>query len=140
MCCLEKLPQLPLPCLIQADLYKLLLYEEGCFFRRHRDNERLNGCFGTLVIQLPSQFEGAELTVYQPSDLIDASDTSTAMRFSVQGSKATEGMHAFFFFADCYHEVETLTAGARLALVYTLYHGDRSVAAADREDTQVRPV
>jgi len=39
---------------IQTDLYKLLLYEEGCYFRRHRDNERMPGCFGTLVIQLPS--------------------------------------------------------------------------------------
>jgi hypothetical protein len=41
--------------------------QQGCFFRRHRDNERLDGCFGTLVIQLPSVFQGAELTVYQPS-------------------------------------------------------------------------
>ena len=24
---------------IEASLYKLLLYEEGCFFARHRDNE-----------------------------------------------------------------------------------------------------
>jgi hypothetical protein len=122
---------------IQADLYKLLFYEEGCFFRRHRDNERLDGCFGTLVIQLPSQFKGAALTVYQPSDLIDASsETSTAMRFSVQGPEAEEGMHAFFFFADCFHEVENLTSGARLALVYTLFHRDGDAALASRGDTQ----
>ena len=28
---------------IEASLYKLLLYEEGCFFAKHRDNERLDG-------------------------------------------------------------------------------------------------
>ena len=50
-----------------------------------------------------------------PSDLIDvASDSSSAMRFSKQGGAAKKGMHAFFFYANCYHEVEELTSGARL--------------------------
>jgi hypothetical protein len=116
---------------IHADLYRLLVYEEGCFFRRHRDNERLDGCFGTLVIQLPSAFQGGELSVYQPSDLIDASSAvSSAMRFSQQGDAAKNGMHAFFFFADCYHEIEEVTSGARLALVYTLYHRSVNDTAA----------
>lgn len=100
---------------------------QGCFFRRHRDNERLDGCFGTLVVQLLSVFEGAELTVFQPSDLIDAEQdgkNSSAMRFSQQGDAAKDTMHAFFFYADCYHEVAEVTAGSRLALVYTLYYGD----------------
>jgi hypothetical protein len=35
-----------------ADLYKLLLHEEGCYFRRHRDNERLAGCFGGGPVQV----------------------------------------------------------------------------------------
>ena len=51
---------------IEASLYKLLLYEEGCFFARHRDNERLDGMFGTLVLELPSEYEGAELSVWSP--------------------------------------------------------------------------
>jgi hypothetical protein len=58
------------------------------------------------------------------------------MRFSVQGPEAEEGMHAFFFFADCFHEVENLTSGARLALVYTLFHRDGDAALASRGDTQ----
>jgi hypothetical protein len=36
------------------------------------------------------------------------------MRFSQQGAAAKKGMHAFFFYANCYHEVEELTSGARL--------------------------
>jgi hypothetical protein len=51
---------------IEASLYKLLLYEEGCFFARHRDNERLDGMFATLVLELPSEYEGAQLSVWSP--------------------------------------------------------------------------
>jgi hypothetical protein len=39
---------------IQADLYKLLLYEEWCFFRRHRDNERLVWWFSRTSIIRPT--------------------------------------------------------------------------------------
>jgi hypothetical protein len=125
---------------LQSLLSKINLYrynEEGCYFRRHRDNERLAGCFGTLVIQLPSSFTGGELTVNYPADPADLAQQdkstggestkatpSSAMRFSVQGNDATEEMRAFFFYADYYHEVEEITSGSRLALVYTLYHLD----------------
>jgi len=69
--------------------------------------------------------------VYHPADLSDASnDTSTARRFSEHGSAAKKRMHAFFFYADCYHEVEEVTSGSRLALVYTLYHSDAALGVA----------
>ena len=61
---------------VTAKLYKVLLYEEGCFFRRHRDNERINDMFGTLVIQLPSVYEGATLRVFNPSVKSDAKEFS----------------------------------------------------------------
>ena len=51
---------------VKANLYKLLLYEPGCFFKKHRDNERLDGMFGTLVLELPSIYNGSELTVWSP--------------------------------------------------------------------------
>ncbi len=51
---------------VKANLYKLLLYDEGCFFARHHDSERLDGMFGTLVLELPSIYEGAELSVFSP--------------------------------------------------------------------------
>jgi len=70
-------------------------------------------------------FWGGEFTIYPPGDLADAAagdspaaagtaaaaggDSSgagagTALRFSQQGSAAKKHMHAFFFYADCYHE------------------------------------
>ncbi|CAB9518765.1 expressed unknown protein [Seminavis robusta] len=44
------------PSLVQPHLYKLLLYETGGFFKKHRDTEKEDGMFATLVIQLPSVF------------------------------------------------------------------------------------
>ena len=42
--------------LIEAQLYKLLVYDEGAFFLSHRDSEKSAGMFATLVVALPSQF------------------------------------------------------------------------------------
>ena len=41
---------------LKAHLYKLLIYEPGCYFNEHSDTERLPGMFGTMVIQLPSEY------------------------------------------------------------------------------------
>ncbi|KAL8673448.1 MAG: hypothetical protein Q9224_007523, partial [Gallowayella concinna] len=43
---------------VKANLYKLLLYEEGAFFKPHKDTEKEPGMFATLVVCLPSEFEG----------------------------------------------------------------------------------
>ena len=48
---------------VRADLHKLLLYEEGGFFKTHRDTEKAPGMFATLVIMLPSAHEGGEVVV-----------------------------------------------------------------------------
>ena len=44
--------------IVKANLYKLLLYEEGALFKPHKDTEKEPGMFGTLVICLPSIFDG----------------------------------------------------------------------------------
>ncbi|KAI9659849.1 MAG: hypothetical protein M1821_001200 [Bathelium mastoideum] len=46
---------------VRAELYKLLIYEEGAMFKPHRDTEKIPGMFGTLVVCLPSKHEGGEL-------------------------------------------------------------------------------
>ena len=46
---------------IEAEFYKLLLYDAGSFFVSHRDTEKAPGMFATLVIVLPSHCEGGEL-------------------------------------------------------------------------------
>ena len=48
---------------IDAEFYKLLIYDPGSFFVGHRDTEKAPGMFATLVIVLPSLSTGGELLV-----------------------------------------------------------------------------
>src|SRR5207248_10382586 len=48
---------------LESHLYDLLLYEPGSFFLPHRDGEKLDRMVATLVIVLPSSFQGGELVV-----------------------------------------------------------------------------
>lgn len=95
---------------VTAEPYKLLVYDTGSFFVEHRDTEKSNGMFATLVINLPSVFSGGELIVRHKGKEVflnlnsaDANDLSFAA-----------------FYADCVHEVRPVTAGYRLTLIYNL--------------------
>ena len=49
--------------LVEARLYKLVLYEEGGFFKAHKDTEKEPGMFATLVVQLPARHDEGKLVV-----------------------------------------------------------------------------
>ena len=48
---------------LTAEWDKLTVYTEGGFFKEHKDTPRDNNFIGTLVLVLPSAFEGGELIV-----------------------------------------------------------------------------
>ncbi|KAG2381281.1 hypothetical protein C9374_006270 [Naegleria lovaniensis] len=48
---------------IKASLYKLLFYEKDGHFNFHKDTEKEEGMFATLVIQFPCIYTGGELVV-----------------------------------------------------------------------------
>jgi hypothetical protein len=95
---------------VSAELYKLLLYEPGGFFVAHRDTEKAEGMFGTLVISLPSFHTGGELVIRHAGREVTA-DLSTP-----EVSRLTY----VAFYADCQHEVRPIREGNRLCLVYNL--------------------
>ena len=97
---------------IQANLYKLLIYEKDGHFLTHRDTEKEPHMFGTLLIQLPTSdgFQGGELTVSHRGD---------TKRFNLSVDSDNE-FHAVSFYADCEHELHPITAGNRVCLVYNL--------------------
>ena len=48
---------------LESHLYEMLLYEPDSFFLPHRDGEKLDRMVATLVIVLPSSFQGGELVI-----------------------------------------------------------------------------
>jgi predicted 2-oxoglutarate/Fe(II)-dependent dioxygenase YbiX len=95
---------------IEAEFYKLLIYDEGSFFVSHRDTEKTEGMFATLVIVLPSPSEGGELVVRHGG-------REVALDLAVD--EPAEAAFAAFY-ADCVHEVRPVTKGHRLTLIYNL--------------------
>lgn len=95
---------------VKVDLYKLLLYAPGGFFKAHRDTEKSPGMFGTLVISLPSFHSGGELQVRH---------AGKEVRIDLAGREVSQISYAAFY-ADCEHEVKPVAEGFRLCLIYNL--------------------
>jgi hypothetical protein len=95
---------------IAADLYKLLVYDQGSFFVNHRETEKAPGMFATLVVVLPSISAGGDLVVRH---------NGREARLDLRCEDPSEAAFAAFY-ADCVHEVLPVTAGCRLTLVYSL--------------------
>jgi len=95
---------------VTAEFYKLLVYEPGSFFVGHRDTEKAPGMFATLLVVLPSSFEGGELLVRHQG---------REARLALRCDEPAEAAFAAFY-ADCVHEVLPVTAGHRLTLAYNL--------------------
>ncbi|MEO0017779.1 MAG: hypothetical protein RLZZ522_1062 [Verrucomicrobiota bacterium] len=96
---------------ISASPYKFLIYGKGGHFKAHKDTEKLDAMFGTLVIALPSQHEGGRLFIRHDGREYEVDFSREAHRHDFQ--------HAAFF-ADCEHEVEPVRSGYRCCVVYNL--------------------
>ncbi len=95
---------------VSAEFYKLLVYDEGGFFKPHRDTEKVEGMFGTLVIVLPSAHRGGELVLRhagREAHIDLSTEEISELRFAA-------------FYADCEHEVRPITQGNRVCLIYNL--------------------
>src|SRR5258708_24049572 len=93
---------------VDADFYKLLVYDTGSFFVDHRDTEKAPGMFATLVLVLPSPHSGGELVIRH---------LGREVVLDLNPEEPSEiGFAAFY--ADCVHEVRPVKTGCRLALVY----------------------
>ena len=97
---------------VWAEPYKLLLYKPGGHFKPHRDTEKAPGMFGTLIVQLPSEFTGGDLVVRH-------ADKGVVVKMSQEGSSSYCVIAAHYI--GCEHEITKVETGYRLALVYSLY-------------------
>lgn len=117
---------------VQANLYKVLLYEKGGHFKAHRDTEKEKGMFATMVIQLPSKFGGGKITVRHAGN---------EKVIEMDGERSAYCCKYAAHYSDCEHEVSEITGGYRLALVYSLCWTARSTPpSADTGPAKVRKV
>ncbi|KIW97336.1 uncharacterized protein Z519_02728 [Cladophialophora bantiana CBS 173.52] len=93
-----------------AQLYKTLLYEEGAFFKPHKDSEKAPGMFGTLAICLQSPHKGGELIATFNGE---TKSIKTAPNSGLDISYAAWN-------ADVLHEVKPVVSVYRLLLTYNL--------------------
>jgi hypothetical protein len=99
---------------ITASLQKLLLYEKGSFFKRHKDSETEDGMLGTLVVCLPSRHHGGAVHLsFKSENRTLATDLTPLWDLT-----------ALAWFSDVSHEVAELTDGYRLVLTYKLIQND----------------
>ena len=95
---------------LDAQLYKLLIYEPGGFFVSHRDTEKADGMVATLSISLPVAGTGGEIVVRH---------RGRERTIDMTAAEPSELAFAAFY-ADCEHEVRPVTEGYRLSLVFSL--------------------
>lgn len=81
--------------------------------------------FGTLIVELPCTYQGAKLSVFDPEDgagreqWAGAANENPTHEYCWAG-ESEEGIRFTAFYADCFHCVDTLTSGSRVALNYCL--------------------
>jgi len=95
---------------LKAAFDKLLLYEQGQFFKAHQDSEKSDDMVATLVVVLPSEHSGGILTVEHRGE------TKTFRRLASQA----KDLSLLAFYADCHHAVSPIKSGVRVALTYRL--------------------
>lgn len=105
---------------VKAKPHKLLLYEKGSFFKRHKDSEKEAGMVATLVVCLPGIHTGGDVHLSFGSEKRELA-TAPASRFDVT---------AMAWFSDVDHEVKPLGSGNRLVLAYKLFQPSGVVQSA----------
>jgi len=117
---------------ISHHLYKLLMYEQGSFFIAHRDTEKVDNMFATLVVVLPSKHEGGELVLRHDGEVQSIGFGGEKSRYQIQYAA---------FYADCEREIKPVISGYRCCLIYNLaLAGSRQQPSAPKNSAHVEKV
>ncbi|KAJ7775722.1 hypothetical protein DFH07DRAFT_732164 [Mycena maculata] len=100
---------------INAELYKLNIYDKGSFFKAHKDTPRGQNMFGSLVIVFPTVHAGGALLV-RHDNKEEAFDSSKML-----APFDTSNVAYIAFYGDVEHEVAVVESGHRVTLTYNLY-------------------
>ncbi|EXJ81805.1 hypothetical protein A1O1_07870 [Capronia coronata CBS 617.96] len=108
---------------VRVELYKLLVYEEGAFFKAHKDTEKTKNMFGTLVVCLPSEHVGGSVRLIH----------GTEEKVLETDRWSSYGVSYLAWYSDVSHEVVSpVQSGYRFVLTYNLINTtlERSPSAA----------
>jgi len=121
---------------ISTQLYKVNSYGPGGFFRAHKDTPREAHHIGTLVIALPTTFEGGEFTLRHGS-------TEHVLDWSINGrGEYANELHWIFFYSDVEHEINSVKNGYRITISYNIcghhrpYHDVRRISPVEWQQYQ----
>ena len=84
--------------------------------------------FGTLVVQLPSEYDGGMLRVRHRKE---------ELTFDFSGLKGVTDYNYAAFYADCEHELCEVTRGYRLCLVYNLVYSGNGICPAPIDNSKI---
>ena len=100
---------------IAAELYKINSYSPGGMFKAHKDTSLGENHLGTLVVALPSHFEGGEFVLRKSGE-------EMTFDWSTSGRKDyPHDLHWIFFYADIEHEILPVKTGYRLTVSYHIF-------------------
>ena len=96
-------------------------------FKAHQDTPRGENHLGTLVVALPSPFEGGEF-------ILRKSEAETRFDWSTSGRKDhPNDLHWVFFYSDIEHEILPVKTGYRLTVSYHIF-GNPEPSIPGREE------
>ncbi|KAI5895377.1 uncharacterized protein SCHCODRAFT_02686773 [Schizophyllum commune H4-8] len=99
---------------IVHEVYRLNVYEQGSFFKPHKDTPRSERMFGSLVIIFPTPHEGGALILREDG-------REWTFDYAAELAKSSSKIAYIAFFGDIEHEVLPVTSGHRITLTYNLY-------------------
>ncbi|KAF8540725.1 hypothetical protein BDD12DRAFT_879964 [Trichophaea hybrida] len=110
---------------VEAQFYKMLLYTPGGHFVSHQDTIKTKRMFGTLIVVLPSKFEGGELHLWNNQrKAVDEPLVKLAGQ-----SEFFTGLAAWY--TNVTHSIKPVTSGYRLVLIYNLVMGGYSATPSN---------
>jgi hypothetical protein len=91
-------------------LHNALIYEKGQFFKTHQDTEKQDNMIATLVVVLPFDHSGGELSIQHK-------ETTKTFRYE---SAVENKCQAIAFYSNCRHDINFVKEGYRIALTFNL--------------------
>ena len=97
---------------ISIEKYRVNIYQKGGLFHAHKDTPRGSEYLGTLVVCLPSEFEGGDFCMQNKLGKIAKINWSTLSKSHHQW---------ICFYGDTTHWIEEIKEGTRITMTYNIY-------------------